>query len=247
MLQKIQLFYDCNNKTVHSDCSTTILLRRELWSPLCFILWNFIKHFKKIFETSLNVYIWQNAVKFTHLISKEVHSKCYAKYVFWKAFKKLYKTMADSISSNAANFFSLEGHPKDTCRALKGHLGTRRIFQGDLSTRKTLEGHSGIQGSWCTRELEGYIGTQVFKALENSGTQRNLGHSGTQSSYEHEALELLYLADSNRKLAEDFRVKNWLEREKTWSKEELETQEQNVIFNVSRVTCPVSRVFLEVN
>ena len=44
--------------------------------------------------------------KFTNPISTEVvNNKYYAKYVFWKFFKKLYENMKDSISSNVAEHF----------------------------------------------------------------------------------------------------------------------------------------------
>ena len=51
-------------------------------------------------------YIWLQCGKIYNLISKEAENdKCYVKYVFQKFFKKLYKTIKDSISSNVANRF----------------------------------------------------------------------------------------------------------------------------------------------
>ena len=41
----IQLFYKCKNKTMHYNCNTTVLLRREFY-------------LRKVFETPLNNYIW---------------------------------------------------------------------------------------------------------------------------------------------------------------------------------------------
>ena len=119
--------------------------------------------------------------------------------------------MTDSISSNVANIFftrrALHRHQKDTRKALKGHLksaeralghskGTPRAL---LSTRRALEGHLGTQGTGCTQALREHLDTQALKALGKSFTQRKLEHSGTQSTYEHETLEVLYLAGSNRK------------------------------------------------
>ena len=57
MLARIQLFYKCNNKTVHYDCDTTVLLRRELPSPPYLVFWNFTKYLSNVFEASLNDYI----------------------------------------------------------------------------------------------------------------------------------------------------------------------------------------------
>ena len=62
-------------------------------------------------------------VKFTHLICKEAeNNKRYVKYVFWKLFKKLCKTIKEYISSYVTNLFF-------TGRALKGH------FKGTQGTR----------------------------------------------------------------------------------------------------------------
>ena len=64
------------------------------------------------------IYIWlAEMLKFTLLISQETESNnCSVKYVFWNFFKKLYKTIKESISSNFADLF--------TRRALKGNLDT---------------------------------------------------------------------------------------------------------------------------
>ena len=50
--------------------------------------------------------------------------KCYARYVFWKVFKKLYKTIKESIFSNVADLFYL----KNTQKA----LGHSKVYQGAL-------------------------------------------------------------------------------------------------------------------
>ena len=51
---KIQLFYNGNKVTVHSNCPTTILLQGELWSPSYLVFWNFKKYLRKVFQTTLN-------------------------------------------------------------------------------------------------------------------------------------------------------------------------------------------------
>ena len=56
---KIQLFYNCNNKTVPYNCNTTnnatiISLRRELRTPSYLVFWNFTKYLRNVFETALN-------------------------------------------------------------------------------------------------------------------------------------------------------------------------------------------------
>ena len=70
--------------------------------------------------------------KLTYLISKEAeNNNYYAKHVFWKIFKRLYKTIMESISSNAADLFYSKGtqkalgHSKGTHGSLKGHLITQ--------------------------------------------------------------------------------------------------------------------------
>ena len=50
---KIQLIYNCNNKTVHSNCNTTISLRRALES-IIFSFLRLYKIFKENFETYFN-------------------------------------------------------------------------------------------------------------------------------------------------------------------------------------------------
>ena len=63
----------------HYNYNTTILLRRELWSPLYLVF----KTFKKKFETLLNDYTWlAEHGKICTSYSKEAENqKCYLTYV----------------------------------------------------------------------------------------------------------------------------------------------------------------------
>ena len=89
----------------------------------------------------------------------------YAKYLFWKVFKKSYKTMKEFISKNFAHFVltqrALKGQSRDTQRALE------RLSKGTwtLSALQALQGHSRTQG------------TCALGNLRHSGIRRALGHS----------------------------------------------------------------------
>ena len=82
----------------------------------------------------------QKAVKFTHLISKEaVNNKCYAKCVFSKVFKKLYRTIKEPISSNVADLFY--------SRALGPSKGTRGYSGTQKNTRETFGHYKDTQSA----------------------------------------------------------------------------------------------------
>ena len=81
------------------------------------------------------IYIW---------VSKEAENNT----IFWKVFKKLYKTIKESISIDVANHF----YSKGTRRTLKGHLSTQRALQGhSKGTLKAFQGHS--EGTWALKAL----------------------------------------------------------------------------------------------
>ena len=116
--------------------------------------------------------------KFKHLISKEaVNNKCYAKYAFWKVFKKSHKTIKEFTPSNANGLFYSKG-----IREASGHSkGTQTAF-----------GHSRHSGTRTLDALGHSQGTWALNALGHLGTRRALRHSGSR------ALEALYLADSSQ-------------------------------------------------
>ena len=90
------------------------------------------------------IYIW---------VSKEAENNT----IFWKVFKKLYKTIKESISIDVANHF----YSKSTRRTLKGHLSTQRALQGhSKGTLKAFQGHSE--------------GTQALGQLGARGTRGTL-------------------------------------------------------------------------
>ena len=65
---------------------------------------------------------WQNVVKVTHLISKEIgNNKYYVKYVFRKVFENSIKLLKGPFLVMFQNFLIR--------RALKGELGTQRILK----------------------------------------------------------------------------------------------------------------------
>ena len=85
---RIPLFY--NIKTVHNNCNTAILLKRELRTPSYIDFWNFKKYLSKVFETFMNDYIWLAKRGKIYFISMaRDNNKCYVKFVFWKVFKNL--------------------------------------------------------------------------------------------------------------------------------------------------------------
>ena len=111
---RIKLFYNCNNKTLHYICDTTILLR-ELQTPSYLVLWNFTKYLRKVFETALNDYICLAEC-----------GKIYKPDFPRKDRTVCVKTISKSISCNVSDFFYLKstqreiGHSKGTWT--HGHL-----------------------------------------------------------------------------------------------------------------------------
>ena len=99
-------------------------------------------------------------VKFTNLIFKETeNNKCYVKYIFWKVFKNPIKLWKSPFPVMLQNFL--------TKRALKGHLRTRRGFQGlSKRTPKAIQGLSKDSwvldhlSAWGIQALEGHLNTQ---------------------------------------------------------------------------------------
>ena len=128
-------------------------------------------------------------VKFRHLISREAKSnKCYVKYLFWKVFKNLYKTIKESNSCNIADLSHSKntqrelGHSKDIQGTLIGYLSTCWALQWHSKNTWALKAlrhsippwHSGSHGTWAL----GFSGTDL---LGHSDTPRVLGHSQTQA------------------------------------------------------------------
>ena len=118
---------------------------------------------------------YQNLLKFIHLISKEGERNKYEKYS-----EKFIKTLENyelvHFLSCSRRFLLRE--PSKGIWALKGHSGTQRAL-----------GHSRDLG---TGALEGFLGTRALRAL------RALGHS--KDTWALKALEVLYLADSNKSI-----------------------------------------------
>ena len=159
---RIQLFYNCNNKALHYNCNTTILLRRELRTLSYLVFWNFAKYSRNVFETPSNDYIWlAECGKLIHLTSKEAENKRYVKGCILKNIWKLYETINELISCNIPHFFYWKstqretGLSKGTPRAL-GHSGTLNIL-GNSNTQRAL----------------GYAGTQALGHLDIRGTLFN--------------------------------------------------------------------------
>ena len=140
-------------------------------------------------------------VKFRHLISREAKSnKCYVKYVFWKIFKNLYKTIKESNSCNIADLF----HSKNTQRELGHSKDIQGTLIGHLSTCWALQWHS--KNTWALKALR-HSSTWDTQALDTPlalglswhlGTWTLQGYLGTHtlrhsSNWKIEALEVLYL------------------------------------------------------
>ena len=114
-------------------------------------------------------YIWL-AERGKIYTSKEAENiKYYVKHVFWKLFKKPYKTIKESISSNAVNLF----YSKSTQRA----LGHSKGHSKGIQALKAL----GHLSTWGTRVLRGTLDPWELKHLKHSGTWRALRHSGTRA------------------------------------------------------------------
>ena len=116
-----------------------------------------------------------------------------------KFLKNSIKLFKEFISSNVPDLLysksiqRADGHSKGTRGSSKGHLGTRRAFEGHSRHSSTwdtwpLEGHLGTQGTWTfghsntwsTRTLEGHLGTRALKAFGHFDTRALEGHLGTQ-------------------------------------------------------------------
>ena len=157
-------------KTIHCNCKTKILLRRELRTPSYLVFWNFTKYLRRVSEILWMIKsCYQNVVKFTHFISKEEETnKCHVKYVFWKCFKNSIKQLASSRLQT---------------------LFIRRALKGKKVTQTALQRHHHIRAlkafeylsTWGTPALEGQLRNLGTEALEHLGTRRALGPSGTQA------------------------------------------------------------------
>ena len=86
---------------------------------------------------------------------EEENNKCCIKYLFWKVFKKLYKTNKEFISRNTADRF----YSKSSQRVLQGQLGTQAI-----------EALSYLKDIWVLRHSKftwklKYFGTWTLEAF----------------------------------------------------------------------------------
>ena len=99
-----------------------------------------------------------------------------------KFFKKLYKTIKESTSSNVAELF----YSMSTQTALKRHLGTQRVIpQGQSKNTPTALGnsrHSRIQAFDALGHPNGTWSLKYLQQLRHSGTRKEPGHSGTQGT-----------------------------------------------------------------
>ena len=115
MSVRIQLFYNCNNETVHYNCNTTILLGRELQTPTFPELY---KMLKKNFETPFETPVFISNEAINEFIS------CVADLFYSKSIQR-------TICHPQGTTRSLQGHS----RALR-HLGIRRAL-GHSGTHST--------------------------------------------------------------------------------------------------------------
>ena len=109
-------------------------------------------------------------------------------YVFWKVFKKVYKTISESISCNVADFFTRRSLKGKLCsqRALQGHSKVTPRALGNSSTRRAL-GHSrylGTQDNWALGHSSTW-GTRALKTLGHLGTRALEGHSKSTWTLRH--------------------------------------------------------------
>ena len=101
----------------------------------------------------------------------------YAKCVFWKVFKKHYKTIKESISKNFADFVLtgralIKGQSRYTQRALEHSKDTSRAPEHSIHFRHS-KGTRALKALvqleiWGTQAFDGHLGTQSTWILEHS-------------------------------------------------------------------------------
>ena len=136
-VENVQLKYQwgraCIDKTVHYNCNTTILLRRELRTSSYLVSLNFTKYLRKAFEICWNDYIW--LLEYGKIYT---NNKCYVKECILKSFWNSTKLLASPFLL----IFQTFSYSKTSQREIGHSNGTWALVQSrHLGTR-------GTQGTW---------------------------------------------------------------------------------------------------